>query len=121
MGHKILLVDDTKTVIMAEKMMLSGQGFQLKIATDGQAALESVASDPPDLVLLDIVMPKMTGLECLERLKSDTRTQQIPVIMVTTKGEQEDVSRAFALGCDDYLTKPLDKLELITKIRKYLT
>jgi CheY-like chemotaxis protein len=120
MNQKILLVDDTKTVIMSERMMLSGQGYRLAIATNGKEALASVAEERPDLVLLDIVMPEMTGLECLATLKNDERTSDIPIIMVTTRGEEQHVAEAYALGCDDYLTKPLDKMELLTKIRSLL-
>ena len=120
MGKRILLVDDTITVLMFEKMMLAGQGYDLQTASDGDEALSSVAKTQPDLILLDIMMPKMDGIETLKRLKDDPDTSHIPVVMVTTKGEPDLIEKAFQAGCDDYITKPLDKLELMTKINIYL-
>lgn len=120
MPIKVLTVDDTKTVLMTERMMLSGQGYEVSVATNGREALRAISEDKPDLILLDIVMEEMDGIECCRRIKSDPNARDIPVIMVTTRGEPESVNDAFRAGCDDYITKPIDKLELLTKIRELL-
>jgi len=120
MSKRILLVDDSLTVLTFERMMLAGEGFELETASSGSEALQKVEAKPSDLVLLDIMLPGIDGVETCRQLKENPTTRHIPVIMVTTKGESANVERAFAAGCDDYLTKPLDKLELITKVRWHL-
>lgn len=120
MGKKILLVDDTETVLMFEKMMLAGNGYEFLLARDGAHALEQVEKCRPDIILLDIMMPEIDGIEVCQRLKDNPKTRDIPIIMVTTKGQPELVEKAFLAECNDYLTKPLDKLELLTKIKNFL-
>lgn len=120
MSKQILLVDDAETVLLFEKMMLSGSDIDLRTAKNGTAALEEVANQRPDLILLDIMMPELNGIQVCTRLKADPETKDIPIIMVTTKGEPEMVEEAFRAGCDDYLTKPLDKMELLSKVNTYL-
>ena len=117
---RILLVDDSSTVLSLEKLMLRDSGYELHTARDGAEVPEQVNRCPPDLILLDVVMPKVNGIECCRRLKADAATQRIPVIMVTTKGNQAIVSDAFAAGCDDFVTKPIDKVELLDKIRTHI-
>jgi len=117
---RILVVDDTETVLVYTKMMLVGQPAEVVFARNGSEALRRVEEQPPDLILMDIMMPGMDGVEACRRLKSDPRTGAIPVVMVTTKGSPEKVEEAFAAGCDDYLTKPFGKLDLLAKIRRYM-
>jgi CheY-like chemotaxis protein len=118
---RILIVDDTRTVLMVEKLMLAGQNCELDTASNGREGLEKAKSYRPDLILLDIIMPEMDGIEACRRLKSDPDTKDITVIMVTTKGEPERVEQALIAGCDDYITKPIDKFELTSKVTKYLS
>lgn len=120
MSKTILLVDDTQTVIMTERMMLSELGFTIHTAKNGVEALKLAATIKPDLVLLDIVMPEMDGIETCRRLKEDPTTRGIPVVMVTTKGEPDKVEEAFLAGCNDYITKPIDKLELVAKVKAHM-
>ncbi|HOX46389.1 MAG TPA: response regulator [Myxococcota bacterium] len=120
MGRKILLVDDTETVLLFMRMMLSTYGYDMTTAHDGREALAAVQADPPDLILLDIMMPVMDGIECCRRVKADPKTNRIPIVMVTTKGEPALVERAFLAGCNDYLTKPVSKLELLAKVRGFI-
>lgn len=117
MANKVLIVDDTETMRLAEQMMLAGEGYEIDVADDGVEALNRIAMSRPDLVLLDIMMPRMDGIECCRRIKADERLKDIKVVMVTTKSEYERVKEAFAAGCDDYVTKPIDKNELISKLR----
>jgi CheY-like chemotaxis protein len=117
MANKVLIVDDTETMRLAEQMMLAGEGYEIDVADDGVEALEKISLCRPALVLLDIMMPRMDGIECCRRIKADERLKDIKVVMVTTTSEYERVKEAFAAGCDDYVTKPIDKNELISKLR----
>ena len=120
MRKRVLLVDDMKTVILTEKMMLGAEGFELATASNGEEALEQVASNPPDIVLLDMIMPKLGGIETCRRLKGNESSRHIPVIMVTTRGEEESMSAAYEAGCDDYITKPFQKGDLLSKMKALL-
>jgi DNA-binding response OmpR family regulator len=117
---KILLVDDADTILMMERMILNRGGYELITAKDGQEAVAKAVAERPDLILLDIVMPRMNGLEALKQLRSQEATKAIPIIMVTTRGEEENVEAGFASGCDDYITKPLNGSEVLAKVRSYL-
>jgi len=114
---RILLVDDSATALLMEKMVLSRGPYELETAANGEEAVEKAITQPPDLILLDIKMPKMDGLEALQRIRDNAGTKDVPVIMVTTRGERESVDRAFELGCDDYVTKPISGPALASKIR----
>ena len=120
MPKKILLVDDSNTVLMMEKMILSQGRYELRTARDGEEALARVRAEPPDLILLDIVMPKLNGLDTLRALRGDGVTRDIPVIMVTTRSEAEFMEGGFLGGCNDYVTKPVNGNELLTKVRNLL-
>jgi CheY-like chemotaxis protein len=120
MSKRVLLVDDSETVLQFERMILRGLGLELSSAKNGVQALDQIAVQKPDLVLLDIMMPDMDGIETLRRLKESPSMQNIPVVVVTTKGDPELVKQAFEVGCDDYVTKPVDKVELLAKIKGLL-
>lgn len=117
---KILLVDDSNTVLTLERMILTKFGYQLSVARDGQEAVEKARDERPDLILMDVVMPRMNGLEAVRTLHSEESTSAIPVIMVTTRGEAANVECAFTNGCSDYVTKPINSLDLVTKVRSCL-
>jgi CheY-like chemotaxis protein len=117
---KILLVDDSKTAILMEQMILKKGPYDLILAGDGAEGVAKAVSEHPDLILMDVVMPYMTGLEALKELRQREATREIPVIMVTTRGEGENVEAGFASGCSDYLTKPIDSVALLAKVRDYL-
>jgi CheY-like chemotaxis protein len=117
---KILLVDDSATVIMMEKMMLAGGGYDIVVARDGEEGVAKAASEKPDLILLDVVMPKMDGIEACKRIRAQHTTKNIPIIMVTTRSEAGNVETAYKNGCNDYINKPLNNAELLAKVRSYL-
>ena len=116
-SKKILLVDDSATALMMEKMILKTEPFDLIVARNGQQALELAASEHPDLILLDVMMPVMDGLEACRRLRQHEATRSTPIIMVTTRGEAKQVEDGFESGCTDYVTKPINGLELLAKVR----
>jgi len=114
---KILVVDDSKTALFMVTTILKKEPYQLLTATDGQQAVEVAAAEHPDLVLMDVVMPRMTGFEACRELKRREDTKSIPVILVTTRGEEENVEIGFECGCNDYVTKPVNGHELLAKVR----
>ncbi|GFO68379.1 two-component system response regulator [Geomonas limicola] len=116
---KILLVDDTKLVLELEKSFLKLSHVEVLIALNGAQALEMVRKDPPDLIFMDMNMPVMDGCECCSQLKADPFLSTIPVIMVTTAGREGDRERAAQVGCDDFITKPIDRREFLEKARRY--
>jgi CheY-like chemotaxis protein len=117
---KILLVDDSSTALMIEQMLLNKAAYDVITARDGAEGVAKAAVERPDLILMDVVMPKMTGIEACRALRAQEATRTIPIILVTTRGERENVEQGFASGCNDYVTKPINGLELITKLRDQL-
>ncbi|HEU4385040.1 MAG TPA: response regulator [Anaeromyxobacteraceae bacterium] len=117
---KILLVDDSSTVLLMEKMILSKSPYELVTASDGQAGFDKAIAEKPDLILLDVVMPRMDGFEVCRRLRERDETRGVPVIMVTTRGELGSVETGYQSGCTDYITKPINGLELLSKVKNYL-
>jgi len=120
MGRKkILLIDDSQTQILYEKMMLSNS-FDIITASNGNLGVATAVKERPDLILLDVVMPEMDGVECLKSMRAQEETKNIPIIMVTSKSDQSRIDSCFQLGCNDYITKPVDRTELKNKVQKQL-
>lgn len=120
MNERILVVDDTETMRSFENVLLTGQGYCVETAGDGMEALDKIDAFDPDLVLLDLMMPRLNGIECCRRIKSSEATRDIKVVMVTSSGEYPRISEAFAAGCDDYVVKPIDRTELLLKVKELL-
>jgi len=114
---KILIADDNHQNCELLDAYLADEGYQIEMAHDGQETLNAVAKSQPDLILLDIMMPKVSGYEVCQRLKGSSDTRKIPVIMVTALAEMGDIEKAVNAGADDFLTKPVNKLELTTRVR----
>ncbi len=117
---KILIADDNSTNVELLEAYLADLDCQIQIAVDGRDTLDKVASFQPDLILLDIMMPKLSGFEVCKKIKGDPRMRQIMVLMVTALNEQGDIERAVKVGCDDFLSKPVNKLELVTRVKNML-
>ncbi|NCO34227.1 MAG: two-component system response regulator [Armatimonadetes bacterium CG2_30_59_28] len=120
MKRKILVTDDEMPVVRIIKTNLELEGFQVVTAFNGEEALSQVQTEKPDLVILDVMMPKMDGWEVLARLKGDPATEDLPVVMLTALSQIEDMDRGARLGNDCYLTKPFDPTELISMVRRLL-
>lgn len=116
---KILLVDDSMTTLFMEEMILSSR-YRLVKASNGEDAVAKALSEQPDLILLDVIMPKMDGFEVCRRLRAEPATRQVPIIMVTTRGEGQNVEMGYEAGCTDYVTKPINSVELLAKVQNYL-
>ena len=116
----ILLVDDSITTLMMEQMVLRTQPYKLITARNGREAVEKSAAERPDLILLDVMMPEMNGFEACRRIRENHSTVHTPIIMVTTRGEENSVETGFQNGCNDYITKPINGTELLAKVRALL-
>ena len=117
----ILLVDDSAVAMMNEKMILrSSRKYVLLEAKDGVEAVAIAKAEKPDLIVMDIVMPRMNGIEACRVLRSEGATKEIPVIMVTTRGEAENVEAGYTAGCNDYITKPVNSGELMKKVENLI-
>lgn len=118
---KVLLVDDSDVVLLTERMLFRSLGdYELLFANNGKEAVEVARAEHPDLILMDIVMPEMNGIEACRAIRSDKSTREIPIIMVTTRAEEESISEGYEAGCNDYVTKPIDKHELTQKMKDLL-
>lgn len=120
MAKTILVVDDNEDVARITARFLAAEGYAAVTASNGTRALELVAQQAPDCVVLDIMMPHMSGLQVLSRLKQDPATATIPVILVTAKGRDEDVLSGYKEGADYYITKPFSSQQLMYGVRLVL-
>lgn len=116
----VLVVDDNEQNLELMQAYLEDLGCPIRTARDGLEAIASVEQEAPDVVLLDVMMPRMSGFQACSRLKGTPRTRDIPIIMVTALNEVGDVERAVECGADDFLTKPVNKLELLTRVRSLM-
>lgn len=116
----VLLVDDNEQNLELLSAYVEELGCKIGTARDGLEALAAVAAQIPDLILLDVMMPRMSGFQACTKLKADPKTRDIPIVMVTALNEINDVERAVDSGADDFLTKPVNKLELLTRVRSLL-
>lgn len=117
---KILLVDDSSTILMMEKFILRNDPYVLITASNGEEAVRKAAAEQPDLILLDVIMPRMNGFEACRLIRENEASKDIPIIMVTTRGEATNVETAWLSGCTDYVTKPINATELLAKVRSLL-
>ena len=116
----ILCVDDDFNNRTLLEALLAPRGYRTILADCGQAALEKAAAELPDLILLDIMMPNMSGIEVLQKLRADGKTRHIPVIMITALSQTEEKARALEAGCDGFISKPFDRHELIARVEALL-
>ena len=116
----VLVVDDNQQNLELLLAYLEDMSCETVPAQDGPEALEIVAENPPDLILLDVMMPKMSGFEVCKRIKNDPKTTDIPIIMVTALNEFGDIERGIDSGTDDFISKPVNKLELTTRVKTML-
>ena len=116
---RILLVDDAETILFMEKLILN-KTYDVITAKNGEEAVSLAIAERPDLILLDVMMPIKGGYEACKELRSKAETRDIPIIMVTTRGEAKSVETGFESGCTDYVTKPINSGELLTKVRTHI-
>ncbi len=120
MAHKILIADDEPNILISLEYLMKREGFDVSVARDGQEAIDAIVRDRPDLVLLDVMMPRKTGLEVCQEVRANTELNQILILMLTAKGRDTDVAKGTALGANAYVTKPFSTKELVAKVRAML-
>jgi len=120
MSQKILVVDDEPNIVISLEYLLKREGYAVLIARDGQEALETIVREKPDLVLLDLMMPKKNGFEVCQALRASEDMPTIKILMLTAKGRDTDLAKGLALGADAYVTKPFSTRELVQKVEELL-
>src|SRR3989339_1893627 len=118
--ENILVVDDEEDVLELVRYNLDKNGYGIYTATTGEDALAKARAKLPDLIILDLMLPGIDGLDICKKIKTDTRTQNIPVIMLTAKGDETDIITGLELGADDYVTKPFSPKVLVARVRRIL-
>ncbi|MBW1675937.1 MAG: response regulator transcription factor [Deltaproteobacteria bacterium] len=118
--EKILVVDDEEDILELLRFNLSREGYRISCAASGEEALSLVRSEIPGLIVLDLMLPGIDGLEVTRRLKNDPNTKNIPIVMLTAKGEEADIVTGLELGADDYITKPFSPRILVARVRAVL-
>jgi DNA-binding response OmpR family regulator len=120
MGKRILIVDDEPNIVVSLEFLMKREGFEVDVATNGEAALQAVDERAPDLVLLDIMLPSINGFELCQRLRADPRRRGLKIIMLTAKGRESDMAKGLGLGADLYVTKPFSTKELVAQVKQLL-
>jgi len=120
MAHTLLLVDDEPNILISLEFLMKREGYQVLLARDGVEALELLAQHRPDLILLDVMMPRKNGFEVCQELRANDAYKSIRILMLTAKGRDTDVAKGLALGADAYMTKPFSTRELVEKVRSLL-
>jgi len=117
---RILIVDDEPNIVLALELLMKREGYEILTVDDGQKVFEVVREFNPDLILLDIMMPKMDGYEVCQRIRADASLKDISIIMLTAKGREVEKEKGLALGADYYITKPFSTREVIMKVKEVL-
>ncbi len=120
MAKTILIVDDEQNIVISLEFLMKRAGFEVIVANDGEAALRSFAQAPPDLVLLDAMMPKKSGFEVCQAIRANPEWQATKVIMLTAKGRESEMAKGMALGADTYVTKPFSTMDLVAMVKRML-
>ena len=120
MDKKVLIADDEQNIVISLEFLMKREGYQVEVANDGEEAVRRIRASRPDLVLLDVMMPKKSGFEVCQEIRSDPEMAGVRILMLTAKGRDTDVAKGLALGADAYMTKPFSTRELVDKVRNLL-
>ena len=120
MSKKVLIADDEPNIVVSLEFLMKREGHQVSVARDGAAALEAIRRDKPDLVLLDVMMPRLTGFEVCQSVRADESLAGVKILMLTAKGRDTDLAQGLGVGADAYMTKPFSTKELAAKVRQML-
>ena len=120
MGRKILIADDEPNIVAALEFLLQRNGFEVSVARDGDEALKLLETEMPDLVLLDVMMPKRSGYEVCQRMRESEAWRHIKIVMLSAKGLEVEVNKGLSIGADLYITKPFSTRELVAQINGLL-
>jgi DNA-binding response OmpR family regulator len=120
MNKRILIVDDEPNIVISLEYLMKREGFEAEVAADGEAALEALSRRRPDLVVLDVMLPKLNGFEVCRRIRADPGSREVKILMLTAKGRETEVARGLGLGADAYVTKPFSTKDVVAQIRRLL-
>jgi CheY-like chemotaxis protein len=120
MAKNVMVVDDEPNIVLSLKFLITQEGYEVRTAASGEEALQALADQVPDLVLLDVMMPKPDGYEVCQKIRATPEWKDIPVVMLTAKGRDVEKEKGFAMGADDYITKPFSTKELVAKVNEIL-
>jgi DNA-binding response OmpR family regulator len=120
MPHRILIVDDEPNIVVPLEFLMKREGYEVAIAEDGQAALDAIAKRAPDLVILDVMLPRMSGFDVCRHIRADERWRGLKILMLTAKGRDSEMQKGLELGADAYVTKPFSTRDLVARIRALL-
>lgn len=120
MAKRVLVVDDEPNIVMSLRFLMEREGFQVEVASTGQAAVAALDREPADLVLLDIMMPELDGFEVCQRIRNNAAWRATKVVMLNAKGRDVERDKGLALGADDYVTKPFSTRDLVAKVKRML-
>ena len=120
MSRKVLIADDEPNIVISLEFLMQREGYTVTVARDGVAALEAIRRDRPDLVLLDVMMPGMSGFDVCQAVRADESLTSIKILMLSAKGRDTDTAKGLALGANAYLTKPFSTKELAARVRDLL-
>ena len=120
MAKRVLVVDDEPNIVMSLRFLMEREGFEVEVAPTGEEALKALEKAPADLVLLDVMMPKLDGFEVCQRIRNNPDWQGTKVIMLTAKGRDVERDKGLALGADAYVTKPFSTRELVARVKEML-
>ena len=120
MSKSVLIADDEPNIVISLEFLLEQAGYQICVAHDGQEALEAIQRQPPDLVLLDVMLPRLSGFDVCQKIRENPAWQPMRIVMLTAKGREVEVSKGLALGADAYITKPFSTQELLAQVRDLL-
>ena len=121
MAKRILIADDEANIVIALEFLLQKSGYEVKVVANGEEALRQLESFGPDLVLLDVMMPQVSGYEVCQRMRSRPEWRRIKIVMLSAKGREVEVSKGISLGADLYVTKPFSNTELVATINDLLS
>jgi len=116
----ILIADDEPNIVISLEYLLEHDGYQVQVARDGQEALDAIARQPPDLVLLDVMLPRVSGFDVCQKIRENPAWQHVRIVMLTAKGREVEMTKGLALGAHAYITKPFSTKELLAEIRAQL-
>ena len=117
---RILIVDDEPNIVLALELLMKREGYEIRTVGDGEAAVEAAKQFRPDLILLDVMMPRMDGYEVCQRLRADPALKDVAIVMLTAKGREVEREKGMALGADLYITKPFSTRDVVSKVREVL-
>lgn len=120
MTHKILIADDEPNILISLEYLMKREAYDVSVARDGQEAIDAILRERPQLVLLDVMMPRKTGFEVCQEVRANEQIKDTLILMLTAKGRETDVAKGLALGANAYMTKPFSTKELVRRVREML-